>query len=357
MIEKKINISKYPEEIAIQANALASMDRIITINSEMIDNKKKIKLFAMSNEPVLIYGETGTGKELFAEAIVSQSNRRSNNFITQNCAAIPENLFESILFGSTRGAFTGAENKIGLFELADHGVLFLDELNSMPLHMQAKLLRVIQDGKIRPVGSSVEKNVHVKVIAAVNRNPLQLIKDNILREDLFYRLSSRMLYLSPIRDRKEDILVYVEYFLKEFNIKYGKDVKSLTPSLEQLLLKYWWPGNVRELRHVVESMVNLSETKELTSKSLPIYLRELFDSMITGDPEDAINDIVEISRIPLKYLLENTEKEHITKILAHCKGNITWAAEILDMPRQTLKFRMDKLGIQSKKSKSTGVLD
>jgi arginine utilization regulatory protein len=342
----KENTRKQIAETSIQADALASMDSIITINPDMLENIKKIKLFAMSDEPVLIYGETGTGKELFAEAIVRESVGRENKFIAQNCAAIPENLFESMLFGSTKGAFTGAENKTGLFELADNGFLFLDELNSMPLHLQAKLLRVLQDGKIRPVGSTVEKNVNVKVIVAVNRNPLQLISDNILREDLFYRLSGRMIYLSPLRERKEDIPVYIKHFLQQFNLKYGKDVKGLTTGLEQTLTKYWWPGNVREFRHVIESMVNLSEAEVLANKNLPIYLKELLDSVVTQDTEESINESVEISKIPLKYLLENTEKEHITKILEYCKGNITWAAEILDMPRQTLKFRMDKLGIR-----------
>lgn len=346
IVSNKENIIKTPVDRAVQASPLATMESIITVNSEMLENIRKIQIFAMSDEPVFIYGETGTGKELFAEAIVRESTRRSNKFIAQNCAAIPENLFESLLFGSTKGAFTGAENKVGLFELADNGVLFLDELNSMPLHMQAKLLRVIQDGKIRPVGSSVEKNVNVKIIVAANKNPIQLIKDNILREDLFYRLSGRMLYLCPIRDRKEDIPVYTEYFLKRFNSKYGKEIKGLTPSLQQTMLKYWWPGNVRELRHVMESMVSLSEANELSNKNLPIYMKEILDSIVTQDTEESINEAVEISKIPLKYLLENTEKEHITKILRYCNGNITSAADILDMPRQTLKFRMDKLGIK-----------
>jgi arginine utilization regulatory protein len=346
IISHKESQNKQQTDRTVQANPLATMDSIITVNSEMLENIKKIQIFAMSDEPVLIYGETGTGKELFAEAIVRESSNRNKKFIAQNCAAIPENLFESLLFGSTKGAFTGAENKVGLFELADNGVLFLDELNSMPLHMQAKLLRVIQDGKIRPVGSSVEKNVNVKIIVAANKNPIQLIKDNILREDLFYRLSGRMLYLCPIRDRKEDIPVYTEYFLKRFNSKYGKEIKGLTPSLQQTMLKYWWPGNVRELRHVMESMVSLSETNELSNKNLPIYMKEILDSIVTQDAEESINEAVEISKIPLKYLLENTEKEHITKILRYCNGNITSAADILDMPRQTLKFRMDKLGIK-----------
>jgi arginine utilization regulatory protein len=346
IMESKEYLHRNPAERTIHANSLSSADKIITINQDMLENIKKIKVYAASGEPVLIYGETGTGKELFVEAMVKENHSRSDKFIAQNCAAIPENLFESMLFGSTKGAFTGAENKQGLFELADNGFLFLDELNSMPLHLQAKLLRVIQDGKIRPVGSTVEKSVNTKVIVAVNRNPMQLIQEKILREDLFYRLSSRMLYLSPLRDRKEDIPVYITYYLKQFNAKYGKKVKGLTPSLEHTLMKYWWPGNVREIRHVIESMVTLAEGEELGIKNLPIYLEELLDSIVNQNTEESINESVELSKIPLKYLLENTEKEHITKILDYCDGNMTWAAEILGMPRQTLKFRMDKLGIK-----------
>jgi len=346
IMEHKENKYGILSERTMLANELASKDSIITVNLEMIENKKKIALFAANNDPVFIYGETGTGKELFVEAIVKENPLRRNKFIAQNCAAIPENLFESMLFGSTKGAFTGAETKPGLFELAHNGILFLDELNSMPLHMQAKLLRVMQDGKIRPVGSTVEKSVDTKVIVAVNRNPLQLIENHLLREDLFYRLSSRMLYLSPLRERKEDIPVYIEYFLKQFNKKYNKDVKRLTPSLEHTLMQYWWPGNVREIRHVIESMVCLASKDELATSNLPIYMKELLDSIVAQNTEESINESVEISKIPLKYLLENTEKEHIAKILDYCKGNMTWAAEILGMPRQTLKFRMDKLGIK-----------
>jgi arginine utilization regulatory protein len=324
------------------ANSLTSMNCIITNNNEMLENVRKIKLFASNNEPVLIYGETGTGKELFMEAIVNESKDRRSKFIAQNCAAIPENLFESILFGSSKGAFTGAENKIGLFEMADKGILFLDELNSMPLQLQAKLLRVIQDGKIRAVGGTVEKSVDVKVIVAMNKNPMLLIKDNLLREDLFYRLSGSMLYLSPLRERKEDIPLYLEYFTEHFNNKYGKTIYSLTPSLKSVLLKYWWPGNVRELRHVLESMISMSETNELSSKNIPIYMKELMDSNQTVS---TLNNSIELPKMPLKDLLENFEREHITNVLIHCSGNVTKAAKTLQIPRQTLKFRMDKLGI------------
>ena len=167
-----------------------SFDNIITKNPEMLEAIRQAKIYALSDNHTLIYGETGTGKEMFVKAMVEMNPRRKITYVTQNCAAIPETIFESLLFGTVKGSFTGAENKIGLFEMADGGILFLDELNAMPLHLQAKLLRVLQDGKVRPVGGRIEKEVDVKVIVATNKNPTTLIKDNLLREDLFYRLSS-----------------------------------------------------------------------------------------------------------------------------------------------------------------------
>lgn len=326
-----------------------TFDSIITNNSDMLENIRKAKIYALESNPALIYGETGTGKELFVEAMVNSNILRKKKYIAQNCAAIPETLFDSILFGSVKGAFTGAENKIGLFEMADGGVLFLDELNSMPLHLQAKLLRVLQDGKIRPVGSTVEKTVDVKVIIAMNKNPIQLIKDNLLREDLFYRLSSNTLYLTPLRDRKEDIPLYIDCFLNQFNIKYNKNIKKLSPGLKKMLLKYHWPGNVREFRHVLESMVNVSEEGVLTTKSLPIYLKEVIhmgeDTIGSfSSQETAVN-----LKVPLRVTLDKVERELILRALIFCNGNVTRAAELLDMPRQTLKFRIDKLKIENYK--------
>ena len=326
-----------------------TFEDIITINQEMLENIRKARIFALEDKPTLIYGETGTGKEMFVEAMVHSNSNRNKKYIAQNCAAIPENLFESILFGSVKGAFTGAENKIGLFELADKGVLFLDELNSMPLHLQAKLLRVLQNGKVRPVGSATEKNVDVKVIVALNQNPLKLIKESLLREDLFYRLSSNTIYLTPIRDRKEDIPIFIDYYIDQFNKKYGRNVKGLSAGLKNLLLMYHWPGNVREIRHVLESMINVTYEEVLTAKNLPAYVKEVID-MNEEIPENITKSGSKINlKIPLKDAMEKVEKEYITRALMFTRGNITLAAEFLDLPRQTLKFKMDKLKIENHK--------
>jgi arginine utilization regulatory protein len=342
------SITNHPNKIT---NEDMSFDSIITNNPGMREQIRKAKIFALDENPTLIYGETGTGKEMFVEAMVNSNKARKDKYVAQNCAAIPETLFDSILFGSVKGAFTGAENRSGLFEQADGGILFLDELNSMPMHLQAKLLRVLQDGKVRPVGSTVEKKINVKVIIAMNKNPMQLIKGNQLREDLFYRLSSSMFYLTPLRERPEDIPLYIDYFLSQFNGKYNKQGKKLSNNLKKMLQKYHWPGNVRELRHVIESMICVSQEAMLTTKNLPAYLLEVIDMGEDGMDrlmglETAIN-----LKVSLKKTLEKVEREHILKALVVSNGNVSRAAEILDIPRQTLKFRIDKLGIENFKTK------
>lgn len=320
-----------------------SFKSIITNNHQMLESIKRAKAFSLNDNPVLIYGETGTGKEMFVQAMVNSMGISNAKFITQNCAAIPESLFESILFGTCKGSFTGSEDKIGLFEMADEGVLFLDELNSMPLHLQAKILRVIQDGIVRPIGSTNEKHVNVKIIAATNQNPTQLIKENLLREDLFYRLSSNTLYLVPLRERKEDIPIYINYFIDQFNKIYNKRINKLSTNLMDLLLNYNWPGNVRQLKHIIESMVNVSEQDVLTIQNLPIYFKEIINTGYSGFKAISNNDEAKSFKISLKEKLHKTEKDYIMQALRFTKGNVTYAAELLGLPRQTLKYRIDKL--------------
>lgn len=324
-----------------------SFESIITNNHEMLENIRKAKIFALQNDPILIYGETGTGKEMFVEAMVKSDKIRNNKFIAQNCAAIPETLFESILFGSCKGAFTGAENKMGLFEMADGGVLFLDELNSMPLHLQAKLLRVLQDGKVRPVGSNNEKSINVKIIVAMNKKPIQLIKDNLLREDLFYRLSCNTLNLVALRDRKEDIPLYIDYFINKFNEVHNKGVYKLSVNLRNILFNYDWPGNVRELKHIIDSMMNVSEEEVLTSKNLPIYLKEVIHDKSKLVKNTLNKENYLDFKISLKEMMNKAERDYILHTLIFCNGNISRSAELLQLPRQTLKYRMDKLNIDT----------
>ena len=240
-------------------SGLITFDTIMTRNTQMLKNIEMGKALAKLPNPPLIYGETGTGKELFAQSMINHSGVPKARAVVLNCAAVPENLVESILFGTERGIYTGAENRKGLFEEADGGILFLDELNSIPYNVQAKLLRVLQDGTFRSLGGSVDKHVDVKVIGAMNVDPVQAMEDNLIRKDLFYRFSSSIIRLTPLRDRKEDIELFVDYYIKYFGDMYGKNIRGITTELREALLTYNWEGNVRELKNVMELMIEFSD--------------------------------------------------------------------------------------------------
>ncbi len=321
-----------------------TFDDIITVNQEMLENIRRAKIFSNSPSITLIYGETGTGKELFVQAMVNYGNRDRENFIALSCAAIPENLLESILFGSVKGAYTGADDRIGLFEQAHKGILFLDELNSMPIQIQAKLLRVLQDGVVRKLGSETEKRINVKVIGAMNCDPLDAIEKGQLREDLFYRLSSNLIRLVPLRERKEDIPIYLDYFIKEHSRVYGKDIEGTSTALMDLFLNYDWKGNVREMKHILEAMISITEEKTLTVKHLPLYM---IGRISKENPQKTKRHINQAPLISLNDALAKTELDLLNRALIWSEGHLTKAAEILGIPRQTLKYRMKKLGLKS----------
>ncbi len=335
-------------------NRKICFDDILTINDEMIAAIEKTKVFALNDTPVLIYGETGTGKEMFAQALINYAAGPKQKIIVQNCAAVPENLIESILFGTTRGSYTGAENKKGLFEEADGGIFFLDEINSLPYHVQGKLLRVVQEGTFRPIGSNQEKRVNVKIIAAMNIDPMEAIEKNILRKDLFYRLSGNMIYLPPLRERPEDIEYFVDNYIDYFNEVYNKQVKGISEELRHVFLKYDWEGNVRELKHVIESMVSMSKNEILQCSELPLYLHSKFNKedkkkeelRPDTDAADSLHIDLKDCNCNLRSAVEELEKEMITRILSRTKGNKTKTGQILGIPRQTLKYKMGKLGIE-----------
>lgn len=343
--EKKVDIKVTNQESELLVVEEMTFDDILTSNIDMIDNIRKAKVFGNSPNPMLIYGETGTGKELFVQAMVNYSNRSREKFVVQNCAAVPNSLMESMLFGSVKGAYTGAENRIGLFEEADGGTLFLDELNSMPYEIQSKLLRVLQDNQIRPIGSNKVKKVDVKVIFAMNEDPMKAIEEKKLREDLFYRVSGNMIKLVPLRDRKEDILLYANYYIKIYNYQYSSNVEGISRDLMNIFKNYAWKGNVRELKHIIESMVSITEERLLTIKSLPIYMKDKIEFL--GKKKETLGEsyILKEPIAPLKETLIKAESEAISKALYHTNGHINKAAEMLGVPRQTLKYRMDKLNI------------
>jgi arginine utilization regulatory protein len=292
-----------------------------------------IKL-SKSDSPILVYGESGTGKELFVQGIHYESLRSNGPFIAQNCAAIPETLLESILFGTAKGSYTGAVERKGLFELADGGTLFLDELHTMPIELQAKLLRVLEDGMIRRVGSSENITVDVRIIAAVNIHPNQALQEQRLRSDLYYRLNVFTFSLPPLRERKEDILFLVEFFIHDYNKRLNKKIKGLTKDLEVLFLEYHWPGNVRELKHTIEYMVNICEGDLLSTDDLPIMLKHLLDNN-----QKQRNKAETLS---LRKNLEELEKRLISIAMERSQGNVKQAAELLEIPRQTLQYKLKK---------------
>ncbi|WP_165445142.1 sigma-54 interaction domain-containing protein [Bacilliculturomica massiliensis] len=342
-------------------SGLITFDTIMTRNTQMLKNIEMGKALAKLPNPTLIYGETGTGKELFAQSMINHSGVPKSRAVVLNCAAVPENLVESILFGTERGIYTGAENRKGLFEEADGGILFLDELNSIPYNVQAKLLRVLQDGTFRSLGGSVDKCVDVKVIGAMNVDPVQAMEDNLIRKDLFYRFSSSIIRLTPLRDRKEDIELFVDYYIKYFGDMYGKNIRGITTELREALLAYDWEGNVRELKNVMELMIEFSDDKAvLDVVHLPQYLQQRLGTKSAEElekerqkrlelEEDLLSDQIiedENGGIPFVDIIDDIERKLIVKALEATCGNKTRASQLLGLPRQTLKYKIERLRIE-----------
>ena len=342
---------------------LITFDSILTDNKQMKAAIEKAKTLATLPNATLIYGETGTGKELFAQAMINYSQVSKKKVVVQNCAAVPENLMESILFGTVKGVFTGAENKNGLFEQADGGILFLDELNSVPYHVQSKLLRVLQDGTFRALGGTKDKKVNVKVIGAMNIDPIEAINQKVLRNDLFYRFSSGLINLLPLRERKEDIVLYVEYFVNYFSQLYNKPVGGLSNDVKKIFDQYPWEGNVRELKNTIESMIVTVEPDGiLTEDMIPRYILDRCQAMTEDAGENGFGKAVEneilqevsevkssleeAGTIDYYKIMESVERDLIRSAFEKSGGNRTKAAEILGIPRNTLKYRMDKLNIK-----------
>lgn len=309
-----------------------TLDDIKTINPAFNQLKEVAKKLAGSNSPMIVYGESGTGKELFVQGIHFASNRSGAPFVAQNCAAIPTNLLESILFGTAKGSYTGAIDRQGLFELANGGTLFLDELHALPIELQAKLLRVLEDGVVRRVGGTKNVSVDVRIIAAMNLHPLKAVEQNKLRHDLFYRLNVLSFELLSLRERKEDILFLASHFIKHYNQVLHKSVSGLHPDIQSIFLDYSWPGNVRELKHTIEYMLNISNQEWLQVEDLPVFLKQ----------NKAKLQKVQYDNLSLRKHLDECERKFISKALLRSNGNIKQAARLLEIPRQTLQYKMKK---------------
>lgn len=295
---------------------------------------------AKSNASVFIHGESGTGKEVIAHAIHYNSLRADRPFIKVNCAAVPDTLIESEFFGHEKGAFTGANAKrLGRFELAHGGTLLLDEISEVPLPVQAKLLRAIQEQEFERVGGSKPVKVDVRIISTSNRNIKEMIESKILREDLFYRLNVVPIHLLPLRERKEDILLLAEYFLARQCADNHKELKTFTEKAKQKLLDYSWPGNVRELANVIERAVVLDQTKVVDAEHLYLENQPLMKSISASSP--TIPSTSNEEMIPLKEL----EKRHIIETLSAMNNNRTKAAEKLGISIRTLRNKLKEYQI------------
>jgi arginine utilization regulatory protein len=305
--------------------------------------------------PVLLYGKTGTGKDIFARNIHCTSINRNNPFVTVNCSAIPETLLEGLLFGTTKGSFTGAMDKSGLFEQANGGTLFLDEMDSMPLSLQPKLLRVLQDKKIRRMGSDKEIQLSIKIISAMSRDPLESVSLNKVRADLFYRLGVVVIGIPPLKDRLEDLEDLCTFFILKDNTLFGKKVRTISQDLMDLFYAYQWPGNVRELEHLIEASMNITHNAEvIESRMVPEYfLKNLrprkYDIPVPSEeprPGAQITSFDESAPLPtleqLSAPINQDEKSIIIRALSKTFGNITMAAGILGVSRQNLSYKMKK---------------
>lgn len=321
-------------------------DDIVGKSESMRITVERAKLVAKRDSPVLIYGETGTGKELMAQSIHNGSLFLDGPFVSVNCAAIPETLLESILFGVSKGSFTGAVEGPGLFEQAEGGSIFLDEINSMPLSLQPKILRVIQEKMVRRVGGQEEIPVNCRIISAVNQDPREILEKGLIRDDLFFRLATIEIKIPPLRQRKEDIEHLLYSFIDKYNVRFGLFIEGVCPSLFNLLLEYDWPGNIRELENLVESAMNLvgNHEKLLRTKDLSDYFQEKFSAINPKKKQDP-----EVYN--LKERLTIYEKKLIQEALTRNNFNIAKTAEEFGMTRQNLYLRLKKLDIEIKNKK------
>jgi len=308
-------------------------------NSSFLNAVKLAKRAASSNSSVLIYGETGTGKELFAQSIHYHSNRSDKPFLAQNCAALPESLLEGILFGTTKGSFTGAIDRPGIFEQANGGTILLDEINSMGLLLQSKLLRVLQEGYIRRIGGLKDVPIDVRIIATTNEDPLEAVQKGLLRKDLYYRLNVVYITIPNLKERQDDILLLAERFINEFNQALNKEVWMISSSIHKQFMAYSWPGNVRELRNVIEGAMNLIQEEHiLKEEHFPSHIMKTVKEE-SHQPMDQI-DLGQYDG--LKEVLEAIERNLIEAAMKkHC-NNITHAAKELKISRQVLQHKLKK---------------
>jgi DNA-binding NtrC family response regulator len=364
--DRLIEIVRRAHEASEMVSRLAISNPIFDddIESEFVGTSKKMRdVFDLIHRlckvdtTVLIRGENGTGKELVAKAIHYNSPRKSGSMVAINCGAIPESLMESELFGHEKGAFTGAhERKIGKFQLANNGTIFLDEVAELKPDMQVKLLRVLQERKFTPVGSSREVKTDARIIAATNRNLEKMIEDGTFREDLFYRLNVMPIFLPPLRDRTDDIGELAQYFMKRFSKAHGRSITGITPDALQLLKRYRWPGNIRELENVIERAFIVENGNEITAGSLPeavqnaptpdgALARAMSPAPVAGAAAGGVPAGGYSGPMDFEAFKEQAEKDFIISALKANKGKINKTVAEANIPKNTLLRKIKKYGI------------
>ncbi len=325
-----------------------TFDQIITQDQAMRRSLEIASQAARTLSPIMLHGETGCGKEMFARAIHDTGDRRQKPFLALNCAAIPESLLEGLLFGTVKGAFTGAEDKPGMLEMADGGSIFLDEINSMPLGLQSKMLRAIQEQRIRRVGGAKEKAVSLKIISACNVHPQKAVTAGHLRPDLFFRLGVVMIGIPPLRDRRGDIPILVKYFIGKLNQRLGKKVRAISPTLVEAFEQYLWPGNVRELEHALEGAMNLVREEEILEPAH--FTTSLIGDVLNGPgPDDPPSSAAFTSEAA--GVVAEGEPEEVGRLIAALEaagGKAAEAARVLGISPQLMNYKMKKYGLKKR---------
>lgn len=319
-----------------------SLDDLIGSSPQMRAAVNLARQMAPKNFNVLIQGETGTGKELFAQGIHSLSSRRNEKFVAVNCAAFPESLIEGMLFGTVKGAFTGSTDKAGLLEAANHGTLFLDELNSMSLSMQAKLLRVLEEGTLQRVGSTKEIQVDIRVLSSCNQDAFALAESGALRRDLFYRLASAVVEIPPLRERMEDLEELVWHFVRERGPRSAQPVETIEPDFWTHLRQYSWPGNVRELFHILECSVSVAKQGVLRQCDLPVYFLRHSTPLTQTPPPAVVSSPKAAFQKGLDGLVREYERQILSQAYLACGKNATQTAELLKISRQSFQYYKKK---------------
>lgn len=368
-LQKKLFVDDNNKEVS---DKYYTFDSIIGDHELLLQCKKMAYHAAQSDSSVMLTGMTGTGKELFAQSIHAASKRAQKPFLAINCAAIPETLIEGLLFGTVKGAYTGAVDRKGLFVEADGGTLFLDEVNSMPLSSQVKLLRALEERKVQPLGSKVEIPFNTRVISSCNATPREVFDKKLIREDLFYRLAVVNIQIPSLKDRKSDIFLLAHHFIALYNDIYGKNVLHMEDEITRFFLSYEWPGNVRQLRNCIEGAMNMVGDKEISikRKHLPFYLlqenptadedyriyQELHsdsDSVLMLSDDEKKPEAEKPSNKPkakkksgVMAEIRQAERDAIVSALKEAGGNVSKAARILGLSRQTLVYRIKKYEIE-----------